>query len=275
MSARFLLPIVAFAVFLPVLAGCETVGNWVDGGDKVAVNNSSVTPVSNTLAQPPSTSAPLSENELRNLTSKYSGGSVEVFDIGGGSDNRNMISIASQPSPYGAASDMARGTAYSGDPSVTVFPLDGPVGGYGSTSSHMPMVPAPFADIANPAIGGGKPSASVGKDVSRVYFEYGSAHIGSGDERVLRDAAEAAKFAPVDRIRVEGHASVHTQTNDPVKARILNLKESMNRAYKVSQQLIEKGVPAEKIKTVAWGDTVPAASDKEQRRVDIITGAGQ
>ena len=79
----------------------------------------------------------------------------------------------------------------------------------------------------------------------------------------------------MDRVRVEGHASTNAGTNDPIRARILNLKESMNRAYAVSRTLIEEGVPAEKIKTIGYGDTVPAGSEDQQRRVDIVTAPGQ
>lgn len=270
MSARTLLPIVVFAVVLPVLAGCETMGSWVDGGNRVKVNNASSSDVINEASTTSVGGAAFTDAQLRNLITTAADGSVEIYSIDGGADERTMMSIASQPSPYSSHEDVATGTSYSGDPSVTIFSLDGS----GSAASpYAPMVPAPFADVANPAIGG-KQGAVSGKDVSRVYFEYGSAHIGTNDARILKEAAEIAKFAPVDRIRVEGHASVDTQTNDPVQARMLNLKESMNRAFSVSRRLIEQGVPAEKIKTVAWGDTVPAGSYKEQRRVDIITGSG-
>jgi outer membrane protein OmpA-like peptidoglycan-associated protein len=272
MSARSLLPIVVFAMVLPVLAGCETMGSWIDGGNRVSVKNASSKDIPSVMPASNVGSSNFTDDQLRNLATTSSGGSVEVYSIDGGADERSLMSIASQPSPYGFGSLAVKGAPYSGDPSVTVFSLDdiNDAGG----ARYAPMVPAPFADVANPEMGGAKLGPVGGKEVSRVYFEYGSARIGGNDDRILKEAANIAKFAPVDRIRVEGHASVDTQTNDPVKARMLNLKESMNRAYSVSRRLIEQGVPAEKIKTVAWGDTVPASSNKEQRRVDIITGAG-
>lgn len=270
MSARSLLSIAALALLLPVLAGCETVDRWVDGGDHVTIKNA---PASNAKAETPlpvyGSKLP-TEDELRGLASRASGGSVEVYDIDGGpSSNSGMISIAPQYDAY----PVPNGMAYPSDPSVTVFPLDDFGGIYPPQSGGGAMTPAPFGDVSEPSIGG-KLHSSAGKDMSRVYFEYGSDRIGGGDDRILSEAAEAAKFAPVDRIRVEGHASVDSQVKDPVKARILNLEESMNRAYKVSRRLIEKGVPAEKIKTVGWGDTVPAGGAEQQRRVDIITSAG-
>jgi outer membrane protein OmpA-like peptidoglycan-associated protein len=270
MSARSFLPIAVMALLVPVLAGCETVDRWVDGGDHVTINNAPASDVKVAPAAPVYGSAQPTRDELRGLASKMSGGSVEVYDIDGGPPNQGMISIAPQYDAYPAQGGMA----YPSDPSVTVFPLDDFGGMYPPQNGGViPMTPAPFSDVPDAAIGG-KPHSSAGKDMSRVYFEYGSDRIGSGDDRVLSDAAEAAKFAPIDRVRVEGHASIDSQVKDPVKARILNLEESMNRAYKVSRRLIEKGVPAEKIKTVAWGDTIPSGGNESQRRVDIITSAG-
>lgn len=272
MSVRSFLPIAALALLLPVLAGCETVESWVDGDDHVSIRNNSSSAMKTDPTEPTINRPALSDDELRGLSRKMSGGSVEVYDIDGGPTGEGMISIAPQNiySPDG-------GMTYPSDPSVTVFPLDDFGGMYPSPSNGgvIPLTPAPFGrDVPDPAIGGGKANSMSGKDMSRVYFEYGSDRIGSGDDSVLTQAAEAAKFAPVDRIRVEGHASVDSQVKDPIRARILNLEESMNRAYKVSRRLIEKGVPAEKIKTVAWGDTIPVGGAEQQRRVDIITSAG-
>ncbi|NCO03339.1 MAG: OmpA family protein [Alphaproteobacteria bacterium] len=164
-----------------------------------------------------------------------------------------------------------------GDPSVTIYPLDGEpliavspnIGG-----SAMPALDTGRAYNNNMAPRYSSASGNVSARDAVIYFDHGSSRLGSGDMQKLSQVAETAKFSPVDRVKVEGHASSRAQTNDPIRNSILNLKESMNRAFVVSKTLIEKGVPAEKLKTTAFGDTVPAPSEEEQRRVDIVTGAG-
>tara|TARA_B100000508_G_scaffold136300_1_gene129146 strand:+ start:428 stop:1222 length:795 start_codon:yes stop_codon:yes gene_type:complete len=160
----------------------------------------------------------------------------------------------------------------SGDSSVTIFPLDGvaPTMSLGGPSTSMVVNGSEFynpsyAPVATPTyVGGGTPN-------TQIFFKHGSSRLGSGDMRKLSDVAQSATMSS-GRIAVEGHASRPAQTSDPVRGSILNLKESMNRAYAVSKTLIQKGVPASKLKTTAYGDTVPAGSDQQQRRVDIISG---
>lgn len=227
------------------------------------------------------------DRDLKVMTSKLSGGSVEIYDIDSGMP---------QGAPVPAVQPDYVGIPMATDPNVTVYPLDGyndypgelrpqppsamaganqwpnsilPVG------SAMTPPPASFGGDQPMDIQNGKLASRAGNQISNIYFPYGSARLDGNDRTVLSSVAETAKFAPVDRVSVEGHASAPAQTNDPVKAKILNLKESTNRAVAVSQELIQKGVPAEKIKTVAWGDTKPSGGgEAEQRRVDVYT-AGQ
>ncbi|MBU0859741.1 MAG: OmpA family protein, partial [Alphaproteobacteria bacterium] len=73
-------------------------------------------------------------------------------------------------------------------------------------------------------------------------------------------------------------ASSRAEVSDPVERRILNLKMSMDRAFRVSSDLIRSGVPATAIKTTVYGDTRPAGpmdskdGEAASRRVDILTG---
>ncbi len=135
---------------------------------------------------------------------------------------------------------------------------------------HVP-VPAPQNLNTKAAL-----APEIRPDISRVYFGYGSATLNGANHAALNTIAETAKFAPVDRVMVEGHASSAAQSKDIVAAKIMNLKQSMDRAAAVSGALMQKGVPAEKIKTVAWGDTMPyGQGEAAQRRVDIITAAPQ
>ncbi len=226
-------------------------------------------------------------------------GSVSM--AGGGSDTSRAAPpaqpravsapLSSPVAPQPLFKAPPRGIPLATDPRVTVYPLDDnsfgtPVNLAGQQDPSWPnallpvgpqgdaFAPAPFATggeegtekLSSQEGGQGSPS--------RIYFSYGSAALDGRDKTVLATVAEQAKFAPVDRVRVEGHASAKTQTSDPVESRILNLKESLNRAYEVSQTLIENGVPAEKIKTVGWGDTAsgPQGGEASARRVDIIAG---
>ncbi|PZQ47202.1 MAG: hypothetical protein DI551_03800 [Micavibrio aeruginosavorus] len=243
---------------------------------------------------------PPNDRDLKVMTSKLSGGSVEIYSLDGDAMAGNSMSTSIAP-----VTPDYQGIPMATDPRVTIYPVDGGMaypGGLGASPAPMPLSPPPVekawpnaASLAGSsgmgvgmtpaplsfggdkpmAIEGGKLASRADNSVSNIYFPYGSANLDGSDRNVLNSVAETAKFAPVDRVSVEGHASAPTQTDDPVKSKILNLKESMNRAQAVSAQLIEKGVPAEKIKTVGWGDTkLSGGSEAAQRRVDIIT-AGQ
>ena len=234
------------------------------------------------------------DRDLKVMTNKLSGGSVEIYYVDSGMPQTR----GGMGAPVAPVQQEYVGIPMATDPNVTIYPLDGysdypgelrpaamptatgyqnewpnavlPVGRI--YDSGMSPAPDSFGGDQRMAIEGGKLVSRAGGDVSNVYFKYGSARLDGTDKSVLGNVAEAAKFAPVDRVSVEGHASAPTQVADPVKSKILNLKESMNRASAVSQELIEKGVPAEKIKTVGWGDTKPSGgSEAAQRRVDIYT----
>ncbi len=295
---KTILAAVAVLVILP-LGACETVEGWTDGETPKAKETQKTAelatpPMSSGMDNAPGVRAvpnfPVpADRDLKVMTSKLSGGSVEIYDLDGATD---------MGAPVAPVTPDYQGIPMASDSRVTVYPIDGyaaypgemrpmpvaPVSSYasGQPNSILPpgqtfgsgMTPPPdsFGGDQPMAIEGGKLSSRSGPSVSNIYFPYGSAALDGSDSRVLNDVAETAKFAPVDRVSVEGHASMPTQVNDPVKAKILNLKESANRATKVSEQLIQNGVPAEKIKTVAWGDTKPAGGpEAAQRRVDIYT----
>ncbi len=270
---------------LPLLSACETVEEWT-AGDQYEVEGTPPVPVNDRLGSAPGV-RPVPEfpvpgdRDLKIMTSKLSGGSVEIYDLDG---------ATSMGAPVVSAAPDYAGIPMATDPRVTVYPIDGYAAYPGEMRPDMPMQLAPQNSWPNsvlpvgnagmtPAPGGdermgiegGKLVSRSGTAVSNIYFPYGSARLDGADRGVLNEVAETAKFAPVGRVSVEGHASAQTQTNDPVRAKILNLKESMNRATEVSSQLIQKGVPAEKIKTVGWGDTNSSGSEASRRRVDIYT----
>jgi outer membrane protein OmpA-like peptidoglycan-associated protein len=160
--------------------------------------------------------------------------------------------VTGAPMPMGMGGGMPsyEGGIATNDASVTVFPLDG--------AAAMPQYEGISVGMNN---------------WNQIYFKSGSSRLGSGDRQKLSQLAEQAKFAPVNRITVAGYASRPTQSgNNSVNAHILNLKESMNRTFEVSKNLLQNGVPAEKIKAVSWGATKASGNDQQDRRVDVIMG---
>ena len=263
------------------LGACESL-NDIKGTEK-----SNIEVVNNEEVRTKGTQATTSINdqELKNLSTKFSGGSVEIFDVDGDGQIATPSSTIQQD---------YIGIPAANDPRVVVYPLDGDtgvysapigqpqfqnkngVGGYGYNQG-MAITSAPVDGWVDEGmdVAGGVLSPRVGQNISSVYFGYGSSKLNSESKHALISVAQTAKFAPVERVSIEGHASRKTQTSDPIKSKILNLKESMNRAQSVTQNLIENGVPAEKIKTTAWGDTKPTSGgDSANRRVDIVTGFG-
>ena len=185
--------------------------------------------------------------------------SVEVFDFNEGP--QMVMNAAPAPMPVPAYLPPVSGTVLSGDPSVTIFTLDG--------------APAPMGMVDNIGympVGNQMPYFGGGAN-TQIFFKHGSSRLGSGDKRKLSSAADQAKFAPVNRVTVAGYASPPTQAgSNTVEGHVINLKQSMNRAFAVSRQLMRNGVPAEKLKTVSWGATKPTGSNSQDRRVDVVMG---
>lgn len=271
--------LLVLGVFTLVLAACESAPS-----ESVSVSrNDSEFPLS---ATPPEGTDPLvsgrlaaapglreipdfpppSDRDLRVITNKLAGGAVELYGL----EDDGDAFTPSAPAPL-------RGIQAVNEPNVTVYPLDdtGAYPGQYPPVHSWPIVPVPLSLSSESFDGEGDADPSA----PTVYFSHGSSSLSAKDAQVIAKASEKAKFAPVSRVRVEGHASARAESGDPVKDSILNLKESMNRAFEVSKAMMLNGVPAEKIKTTAWGDTKPflndAAGDAEAkaRRVDIITGA--
>ncbi|MEM9469329.1 MAG: OmpA family protein [Pseudomonadota bacterium] len=158
-----------------------------------------------------------------------------------------------------------------GDPSVTIFPLDGPVPQGAMVMNQQITLQDRGSDFLPPVVNMNQNMPLSGNAGTQIFFKHGSSRLGQGDMHKLNNVAQTAPMN-AGRIVVEGHASTRAQTSDPVRSSILNLKESMNRSFAVSKALIQEGVPANRLKTVAYGDTVPAGGEEQQRRVDIITG---
>ncbi len=264
--------ILAVLAATPMLAGCEGIGWWNERGDTEQHAAYKASDSSALLNAPAGLQA------------------APGFAV-----SQSQPPMGTSPTPitpmYGT--NVSPAPVATADPHVTLYPLDT---AKTATSAQPPAANRPYpaasqwqASTVPPtpvnvpvtppvtiANGGGKAALppEVRPDVSRIYFANGSSMLNGENRTALNTIAEAAKFAPIDRVLVEGHASSAAQSKDIVTAKILNLKESMDRAQTVSFGLMEKGVPAEKIKTVAWGDTLPSGmGEAAQRRVDIITAA--
>ena len=261
------------------LAGCESLGGKEKTPQEAPPQSISGMENAPGVQPVPQFPAP-TDNDLKIMTTKLSGGSVEIYDLNGPAPDMGYAS-GGVPPVY----QDPQGIPLATDPRVTVYPVDGYASFQPEPTWPNAVLPvtgsvsradggvSPFSPERDQKVEGGKLPSRAAPGVSNVYFRYGSSNLDGGDRSVLREVAETAKFAPVDRVKVEGFASAPTQTNDPVKAKILNLKESLKRASTVSQHLIEEGVPAEKIETKAWGDTKPSgAGEAGERRVDIVTG---
>lgn len=151
------------------------------------------------------------------------------------------------------------------DSSVTIFPINQEMEnvfqGKGPNPAQNFGVQG-FAPIGN-NVGSGFNSSD-----AQIYFRHGSSRLGQGDLRKISSVAN--KSGPVT---VKGYASHSTQAGkQSVQANILNLKESMNRSFAVSRELLKKGVPASNITTVSYGAAKASGNSSQDRRVDIVTG---
>lgn len=246
------------------------------------------------------------DRDLRVITDKMAGSDVELYDLDqeistGRSTGRSQGQPQGQPRAFSTPpAPLPQGLPAATEPSVTIYPLDDNGNYPGASSFVTPAPESPYgaqwpnnvlpADQFADQFGGNQiPSnvwgnqAMMQQNVSapgqqKIFFAHGSAALDREDLQTLNNVAQQARFSPVNRIDVEGHASRNAGTGDPVLDRILNLKESMNRSFSVSKALIQKGVPPEKIRAVAYGDTMPPMASPSgnveaiSRRVEIRTG---
>lgn len=260
--------VTALALMMPFLAACETVQSWTGGRNDIKVNNaeSGVTISPKGGSGSYATGPAPDDRGLMTMTSKLSGGSVEIFDLEDGSP------VYGGRVPSVSSIQMPQGIPAANDSRVTVYPLDGEPSFYGGMPQNWGGEATYSSAGVPPVMPEGSAHGQNANAAATIYFQHGSSRIGAGDDAKLNQAAEVAKFAPVDRIRVEGYASQPTGISDPVESRLINLRQSIKRAEAVSSTLIRKGVPAEKIKTTAWGDTRPSgAGEAQDRRVDVLT----
>ncbi len=163
---------------------------------------------------------------------------------------------------------------------VTVYSLDGAEPAITPriepNMSPAPVIAMPIGNTYQPLANNQFNQQTImrgGRVDEQIFFKFGSSRLGSVDQQKISAFADTAKFAPINRVTVEGYASKPTQAGiGTVESHILNLKESMNRSFAVSKSLMRNGLPAEKIKTVSYGSTMATGNDQQDRRVDMIMG---
>jgi len=134
-------------------------------------------------------------------------------------------------------------------------------------SEPVAVVKPVVTEEAKPARGGSDRAA-------KVYFGHGVKNPDGKAKKLLGRFSEGIKKHD-HPIEVTGYASSRADIKDQKERQIANLKTSLDRAFVVSSDLIRKGVPADTIKTSAWGESYPAESEEKSRRVEITSRLGQ
>ncbi len=95
--------------------------------------------------------------------------------------------------------------------------------------------------------------SAVSYRAASVRFKTGSARIGKGDRRKLREVASLQRKHNAT-LRIIGHASSRTRDLDPVTHQIVNFRISVDRAHAVARALVRLGVPPGKLNIGAKSD---------------------
>ena len=116
-----------------------------------------------------------------------------------------------------------------------------------------------------------------------IYFGHGSARLSRQDQEVLRQVA-AAQQDYGGTVRVVGHASSRTKTNDLLAHKIANHETSVARARAVAKELIKLGIPRQSVFVEALSDAQPdyseattlgeAANRRANVYIDFLTPPG-
>ncbi len=209
-------------------------------------------------------------------------GSVQVFSLDGRapsapvpaaseSQQQNIVMSMSQQgqrvirseNPAQAPMPVSQMSSSSGfKPSVEVFPLDraavsAPDVRFGAPTS------SPFSPVGSPSseYDAGFPTQneyvtlrSGQSEPAKIYFGHGSVFLDAEDLATIDRVASVYESGFGADIYVDGHASVRSNLTDETDKHVVNLRISMDRAFAVARALMERGVPADKIKTQAYGD---------------------
>ena len=92
--------------------------------------------------------------------------------------------------------------------------------------------------------------------VATIMFDNGSSQVKSRARRVLRQVLAQHKQVG-GTLRVVGHASSRTKTNDPIRHKMANFEVSTARAERVANALVKMGVKANKLFVGSVSDSEP------------------
>lgn len=162
---------------------------------------------------------------------------------------------------------------------VAGAPADG-----GSMENVPPQTMPPLATSESPVVSSEMQMAAAempptflgpSTHVSTIYFGNNSAAISGAEATKIREVADAYKKRG-GRIRVFGYASSRTADMDPVQHQMVNFAVSVRRADAVARALVNEGVKAADIQTMALSDTQPVyyefmpAGEAGNRRAEIF-----
>jgi flagellar motor protein MotB len=111
--------------------------------------------------------------------------------------------------------------------------------------------------------------------VATILFPNGSSRVGVRDRRVLRKVMLEHKKVG-GTLRIVGHASRRTKTNDPLRHKMVNFVVSAARADGVANELIKMGVKASQLIVGSVSDSKPLyfeympSGEAGNRRTDIF-----
>ena len=105
---------------------------------------------------------------------------------------------------------------------------------------------------------------SVSSLVGTITFSAGSSKLNSNSRRIIDDIVKLREKYN-GNLRIVGHASSRTQDLDPLKHKLVNFSISLKRANAVSDALLAKGVPFNRL-------TVGAVSDNEIVYTEAMPG---
>ena len=135
-----------------------------------------------------------------------------------------------------------------------------------------PAGPSGSAGLAGPA---GQSSVMVEKPllISDILFDFDKSDVRSSEQSKISEVAAYIQKNPTIHLSLNGNA-------DPRGANDYNLKLSKKRVENVRDALVAAGVPKDRIKIDAFGETRPNCQEKTEecwqknRRVEVWTGLG-
>jgi len=262
-NGQFGLGMGGFHVFGSV-AGAAIVGRYKDER-KVSLNATINTPPIGSLGAGFTSRDKSKVKVVPNLEGEVGLG----YTFGAGSGTAVALQVGYRADAYWGAGSKA---------DVYALSLNGNnIGGKGSESSdylfHGPFVrltatfgPAVMAAVAPPPA---PPPAAAPKKNFLVFFDFDRSNITADAQRVITEAAAAAKAGNVSRIQLTGHT-------DRSGSDQYNMALSLRRGEAVKQALIRQGIPAASIAVIGRGESqplVPTADgvrEPQNRRVEIL-----